>query len=143
MVAEITIGPTAVVTVAGNTITGTAGNVALPAGVFVYKSAADDLYYLADCDATAVAANAQADNVVGITLCSAGAGQPVKIQTSGSVTTDAVFTVGLVLYLSNVAGESTSTWTDINSTDWLTTLGLASATTVIELDFHRTSIQKT
>ena len=142
MVAEITVDPTAVVTVSGNTITGIAGSVALPAGVFVYKSASDGLFYLADCDAVAVAANSEADNVVGMTLCSAGAGQPVKVQTTGSVTADAVFTIGLVLYLSNVAGESTSTWSDLNSTDWLTTLGLASAATVIELDFNRTSIQK-
>ena len=141
MASEITVGPTAVVTIAGNTVDGTAGE-AIDAGEFVYKKASDSKFYLADCDAVAVAADSECDNVVGMALCSAGVSQPIRIQTTGTVTTDAVFTVGLALYLSNVAGKSTSTWTDLNATDWITTLGVPSATTIINLDINRTSIQK-
>ena len=139
--ADISVTSTAVVTVSGNTVEGTAGE-AIDAGEFVYKKVSDSKYYLADCDATAVAADAQSDNVVGMALCSSGASQPIKIQTSGSVTINAVLTAGTVLYLSNTAGKVTATYSDIASTDWLTTLGVPSSATVINLDINRTAIQK-
>ena len=132
---------TAVVTVSGNTVTGTAGE-AIDAGEFVYKRASDSKYMLADCDATAVTSDAQSDNVVGIALCSSGASQPIKIQTSGSVTINNALTAGTVLYLSNVAGKTTATYGDLASTDWITTLGIPSVGTILALDINRTSIQK-
>ncbi len=139
--ADIAITDTAVVTVSGNTVEGTAGE-AIDAGEFCYKKASDGKYYLADCDATAVAADSQSDNVIGMALCGAGVDQPIKLQTSGSVTINSVLTAGTVLYLSNNAGKVTATYADIASTDWITTLGVPSAATVIALDFNRTLIQK-
>ena len=139
--ADISITDTAVVTVAGGTVEGTAGE-AIDAGEFCYKKASDGKFYLADCDAAAVAADAQSDNVIGMALCGYGVSQPIKLQTSGSVTINSVLTVGTVLYLSNNAGKVTATYGDIASTDWLTTLGVPSAATVIDLDLNRTEIQK-
>lgn len=139
--ADISVTATAVVTVSGSTVIGTAGE-AIDAGEFVYKKASDSKYYLADCDAAAVAADSQSDNVVGIALCSSGVSQPIKIQTTGSVTINSVLTAGTVLYLSNTAGKVTATYADIASTDWITTLGVPSAATVMALDINRTAIQK-
>ena len=139
--ADISITASAVVTVSGNTVDGTAG-ATIAAGELCYKKASDGKYYLADCDAVAVAADTQADNVVGIALCSSAASQPIKIQTSGSVTVNTGLTAGTVLYLSNTAGKITATYGDLAATDWLTTIGIPSAATVINLDINRTSIQK-
>ncbi len=139
--ADLSLVASAVVTVAGNTVVGVAGT-AIAAGQLCYKKASDNKYYLADCDATAVAADSQADNVAGIALCSADEDQPIKLQTSGTVTVSSVLTVGTVLYLSNVAGGITATYADIVSTDWLTTIGIPSSATVINLDINRTAIQK-
>ena len=139
--ADISITDTAVVTVSGGTVDGTAGE-AIDAGEFCYKKASDSKYYLADCDAVAVAADSQSDNVIGIALCGAGTNQPIKLQTSGSVTINSVLTAGTVLYLSNTAGKVTATWADIASTDWITTLGMPSAATVLDLDIKRKMIQK-
>ena len=139
--ADITVTATAVVTVSGGTVDGTAGE-AIDAGEWCYKKS-DGKYYLADCDAVAVAADSQSDNVIGIAMCSAAAAnQPVKLQTNGSVTMNSALTAGTVLYLSNNAGKMTATWLDIASTDWITTLGMPSSATVLDLDITRKSIQK-
>ena len=139
--ADISITATAVVTVSGGTVDGVAGAPGIGAGTFCYKSS-DGLYYPADCDAVAVADDSESDNVVGIALCSSAEGQPIKIQTSGSVTINDVLTAGTVLYLSNNAGKTTATYVDIDSTDGLTTLGVPASGTVISLDINRTLIQK-
>ncbi len=139
--ADISITATAVVTVSGGTVVGTAGE-AIDAGEYCYKKVSDGKYYLADCSAAAVAADAQSDNVIGKALCSSGTNQPIKLQTSGSVTINSVLTVGTVLYLSGTPGKVTALYSDIVSTDWITTLGVPSSATVIDLDFNRTEVQK-
>ncbi len=139
--ADLSVTSSAVVTVDGGTVVGTAGET-IDAGEFCYKRASDGKYYLADCDAAAVAANPNSDNVIGMALCSAGTNQPIKLQTTGSVTINSVLTAGTVLYLSNNAGKVTALYIDIVGTDWITTLGVPSSATVIALDFNRTEIQK-
>ncbi len=137
---DLGINSAAVVTVSGGTIKGTAGE-AIDAGEFCYKKTSDGKFYLANCGDVEVAADAESDNVVGMALCSSDPSQPIKIQTSGSVTTDSVFTVGTVLYLSDVDGEVTDVYADLSADDWITTLGVPSSGTVLALDINRTAIE--
>ena len=74
-----------VVTVSGTTEWGTAG-ATVTAGQTVYKKASDSKFYLADCDKTAHDGNAEIDNVYGIALNAASAGQPLCVQKTGTIT---------------------------------------------------------
>lgn len=141
--ADISITPGNVVMVSGTTETGVAGvAMTITAGQAVYKKASDGLFYLADCDAVAVAANTGIDDVYGIALNGASPGQPLTVQRTGTITIGATVTVGAVQYLSNVAGGITQTWADIAQTDWITTLGIATTAAIIKLNIVRSAVQK-
>ncbi len=139
--ANISITPANVVTVAGDTDVGTAGE-AITAGCACFMKSSDGKYWLADSDPTAVAAQAGTNVVRGIALNSAAADQPMTLQTAGTITIGATVTQGLAQYLGPTGdGGITETVADLSSDDWVTTLGVAISASVIELHFHKYAVQ--
>lgn len=106
--------------IAGATIT---------AGQPVYLDTTANTYKLADADLSAAAAT-----VAGIALHGALAGQPLRIQVAGSITLGAAaaMTVGETYILSDTAG-GISPIADVDSTDYVSYLGIASAAGVLKM----------
>jgi predicted transcriptional regulator len=109
--------------------TATAGE-ALTAGQFVYKKAADGKWYKADCNS----ATAEVRVASGVAVNGAAAGQPVVVQKSGAITIGATMTAGVVYYLSGTAGGIRPV-ADNTTGDYPQVLGMATSTTVLQLNF--------
>ena len=100
----------------------TAG-VAITAGQVLYQDTADKKYKLADADAQATA------KVAGIAVNDAAANQPVELQTEGDIDVGGTLVKAEILIASVTAGKlSRSTATDIVTGDFVTTLGICTAT---------------
>lgn len=110
---------------------GTAG-ATITAGQAVYLDAATSTLKLADCDLSAAAAAA-----VGIALHGAASGQPLKYQTSGTITigAGAAPAVGTIYCLSATAGGICPS-ADLVTTNRATVLGVGAATNTIILKIH-------
>ncbi|MBB4235049.1 DUF2190 family protein [Rhizobium esperanzae] len=137
--ADITLTPASVVAGTGATTkTGTAG-AAIAAGDFVYlDTATTGKWQLADSDAASAEARGQTGNI-GVALNSAAANQPIVVQTGGPVTLGAVFTAGQTLYLSDTPGKLCPL-ADITGGDYYTIVGLASSTSVLNIDFQYSGV---
>lgn len=106
--------------ISGDTIT---------AGQALYK-AADGTWVRADADsATALARAATA-----IALNGASAGQPIKVQRSGSLTLGATLTAGVTYYLSGTPGGICPV-ADVGTGEYFDIIGIATSTTVLKLAF--------
>lgn len=100
---------------------------AINAGQLVYKDTTDsNEYKLADADAVASAV------IAGIALNDAEDGQPLRVQTGGTVTIDAVATVGRVYTASTTAG-SIATAGDAASGDFVSVFGVGITSTTIKI----------
>lgn len=120
------------------TKTGTAG-AAIAAGDIVYlDTATTGKWQLADSDAATAEARGQTGNI-GIALNSAAANQPVVVQTDGQVTLGAVLTAGTAYYLSDTPGKLCPV-ADISGGDYFTLVGLASSTSVLNIDFQYSGV---
>lgn len=108
------------------TETGTAGET-ITAGQVVYKDAADGEYKLADCNLTLGLATA-----VGISLCGAGDGQPLVIQTSGDINVGGTLTAGEIYVVSASAG-GIGIDSELTTGDYITVLGVADSTSNLPL----------
>jgi len=141
--ANLTITASGVAKVGGATTeAGTAGTgMTLTAGETVYKKTTDSKFYEADCDTTAVAANSEIDDVYGITLNGASAGQPVDVVTSGLIDFGtAILTVGTVYCQSTTAG-AICPWADLAATNYVVILGVATTTKILKLGIITTGVQ--
>lgn len=106
---------------AGSTIT---------AGQVVYL-AADNSWKTAAANASAVNAGT---NGVGIALCGAASGQPVSVQTSGSITAGGTLTQGAVYCVSPTAAGGLAPRADVTTAGhYMTVLGVATSSTVLKL----------
>jgi hypothetical protein len=137
--ADLVITPSAVIAGSGvPTERGIAG-AAIAAGQVVYlDSTTSGKWQLADSDAATAAARGQGSNV-GIALNSAAANQPIVVQTSGQITLGAVLTAGTAYYLSDTPGALCPV-ADISGGDYFTLLGLASSTSVLNLDIQYSGV---
>jgi hypothetical protein len=106
---------------------------AITAGQIVYKEAATGLIKLADADS----ATAEVKVPYGIALNSAAIGQPVAVQTSGSITIGGTLVAGTPYYLSDTAGGIRTT---PDTGDRVVQLGLATSTTVLALRIQDTGV---
>ena len=110
---------------------GTAGE-ALTGGQTACKKT-DGKYYKADCDATAVTADAHIKEVEGIVLnASVAASQPVDVQTDGDITIGGTIVAGQSYYQSSTAG-SICLFSDLSSTDHVVLIGVGNSTSVLRL----------
>jgi len=127
---DIAIIPSGVLASAsGSKITGTAG-VAITAGQVVYVDTSDSgKIKLADSDAAT-----PAFNVAGIALHAASPGQPLTyVTTDPSFTIGATVAIGDAIYLSDTPGGMTKTFSELESGDKITILGVAVTTGTMNL----------
>jgi hypothetical protein len=113
--------------------TGTAGE-AITAGQTLYQKAADGKWYKADCNS----ATAEVRVAKAIALVGAAAGQPVVVQTGGTITIGATVAAGTVYYLSGTAGGIRPA-ADNTTGDYPQAIGMGQSTTTVLLDFRMTS----
>ena len=106
---------------------------AITAGKVVYKNAAGK-WALADSDGAAALHAA-----TGIALNGASLNQPLAVQKSGPITIGATLTAGTAYYLSNTAG-GICPLADVGTGEEVVLLGLASSTTVLDLDIQKTGV---
>jgi hypothetical protein len=126
--ADISITGTSTVAGSGAKIVeGTAG-VALSGGQVVYLDSATNSYKLADCNS----ATAAARSPVGFALHAAAAGQPIAVQTGGSLTLGGTLVAGVVYYLSGTPGGVRPV-ADNTTGDYPVALGIATSTTVLKM----------
>lgn len=119
---------------AGNIRQVTAGGT-ITAGMPVYLDAATRTYKAADASALLTAA------AVGIALNGAASGQPLTILTGGSINIGATLTVGAVYVVSATAG-AIAPLADLLSTEYVTTLGTATSTSLLLLNINASGTQK-
>ncbi len=100
---------------------------AITAGQVLYR-AADGRYGVVDSDS----ATAEARIPVGIALNSAGANQPVLIQTAGDITIGATLVVGTIYVASDTPGGIHPAL-DLETGDYVTIIGVAISTSVLRL----------
>jgi len=127
--ADLTITATSVVS--GDdaaTKTGLAGET-ITAGKAVYLSSTTKKWMLADSDS----ATAEVREATGIALNAASLNQPVDVQVKGLITIGATLTAGTAYYLSNTAG-GICPLADVGTGEYVCQLGLATSTTVLNLD---------
>ena len=122
--ADLTITTTQVISEFGSTEWGEAGE-AITIGQSVYR-AADQTWYKAQCDGTAVQSGS--GSRVGIATQGASAGQYFIVQRTGSLTLGAGAgpTVGTVYVVAATAG-GIAPWADLASTNYVTVLGVGAS----------------
>jgi len=109
--------------------TGIAG-ATVTAGQVVYKEAATGQFKLADCNS----ATAEARVPYGVALHGSLNGQPLTVQTAGTITPGATLVAGVVYYLSGTAGGIRPV-ADNTTGDFPATVGMAISTTQMTLSF--------
>ena len=125
--ADLTITAENVVPSSGYGFTdGTAGE-AITRGQTVYLKSSDNEFYKADCDNTAATAT-----VKGIALQDAANGQPLRVQTSGSITIGATVTVGTIYVASDTAG-GIKPHGDLASDDYVSIIGVGTTSAIITM----------
>lgn len=117
-------------------VEGTAG-AALTAGQALYLDSATNTYKLADTDS----ATAAVRSAVGIALHAAASGQPIAVQTGGSITIGATLTAGDAYWLSGTAGGICPV-ADVAAGDYPEIIGIATSTTVMKLAFLESGVVK-
>lgn len=128
--ADLTITAASVLQGSGaKVVEGTAG-AALTAGQALYLDSAANTWKLADTDS----ATAAARSCTGIALHAAGSGQPIAVQTAGSITIGATLAAGVAYYLSGTAGGICPI-ADVAAGDYPEVIGIATSTTVLKLAF--------
>ena len=133
--ANLTITAASVLAGSGNTQDGTAGTT-ITAGQPVYLDATTGTYKLAQNDGTAAEAA-----VAGISLHAALAGQPLKIQTTGTLTIGSTVVLGEIYILSATAG-ALCPCADLVSTNRTVLIGIATSTTVLTLCINNSGVQR-
>ena len=126
--ANVKPGTTAVTT------TGTYGET-VTAGMAVYKSSSDSLWYKAECDSTTAKAAA-----VGIALNGGSVNRPGTIITKGDCSIGATVAVGRVYVVSATAGGIAPT-TDLASTNYVTVLAVGTSTATLNVSINASGAQ--
>lgn len=138
--ADLTITAANVVAVAGGpTKTGIAG-AAIAAGDIVYlDTATTGKWQLADSDAASAEARGLTGNI-GVALNTAALDQPLVVALPGSrVALGAVLTAGAAYYLSDSPGKLCPV-ADITGGDYFTLIGLASSTSILNIDVQYSGV---
>lgn len=113
---------------------GTAG-ATITAGQAVYMDPTDGKYKLADNNSATAAARVPA----GIALHGASSGQPLSIQVEGPITIGGTLVAGVAYYLSDTPGGICPV-ADLAAGEYPTILGIASSTTVLNLQIQQSGV---
>ena len=110
---------------------------AVTPGQVVYRSTADNKYYLADCDAAATA------NIAGIAITYAGADSYGYVFTANGRDIDlgTTMTSGEIYVVSDTSG-SIMPYADLTTGQYLTILGFAKSASLLTLDINNTGLTK-
>jgi hypothetical protein len=118
--------------------TGTSGDT-LTAGMSVYKDTADsNKWKKASAASTAALAGSGG---IGIALHAASSGQPIVVQTGGTITIGATIAVGQVYVVSPTAAGGIAPFTDLNTNNYVTYLGYGSTTAILKMLSIATGLQ--
>ena len=109
---------------------------AITAGQPLYRKSSDSKYYKAN----AVTGSSEAE-AIGIALTGASADGYVMMVQSGGMIIGATLTAAEVYIVSDTAGNIRPIG-DLGSSEFLTILGYASSTTVLEVDINATGVAK-
>lgn len=129
--ADLTITPANVLAGTGARIEHGKAGATITAGQVVYRDSADAKWKLADNN-SATAAVRQAR---GIALNGAADGQPLAVHLGGPLAMGTVFTAGTVYYLSDTPGGICPV-EDLASGEYVTPLGVATSTSVLEVNIQ-------
>lgn len=133
--ADLSITATSVVPGANAvTIQGTAGET-ITAGQAVYKSSTTNKWMKADSNS----GTAEARTPTGIALTGSSLNQPIVVQKSGDIAIGATLTANTAYYLSDTAGGICPV-ADVGSGEYLTQLGIARTTAILQLDIESTGV---
>lgn len=128
--ADLSITAANCVPVAGSLIEyGTAG-ATITAGKVIYLESSTNTWKLADANA----ATEEVRWAKALALTGSSSGQPVAYMRSGDVTLGATLTAGTQYYLSDTAGGICPV-ADIGAGEYVCTVGVATSTTVLRLNF--------
>lgn len=133
--ADLTITAASVVAGTGAVVEqGTAG-ATITAGQAVYKDSTTGKYALADSNS----ATAEARVPRGIAMHGASLNQPLAIQRAGPITIGATLTAGVAYYMSDTPGGICPV-ADIGSGEYATLIGIATSTTVLNVDIQASGV---
>lgn len=119
------------------TVSGTAGET-ITAGMSVYlNAAAPPRWMKAQCDGTDLQSGYGSQGV-GIARHGSLDGQPITVQTGGKITIGATVAQGTMYGISATAG-GICPMADLTTGNYVTPLGLATSTTVLDMAFARAS----
>jgi hypothetical protein len=133
--ADLTITAASVISGSGAKKTLGVAGAAITAGQAVYLDATTNTFKLADDNSATAAARVP----FGIALHAASAGQPLSVQTEGPITIGAALTAGVAYYLSDVPGGICPV-ADLAAGEYPSILGIATSTTVLDLDIQRSGV---
>lgn len=108
---------------------------AITRGQAVYLKTSDSRWWVAHCETSLATSQAK-----GIALQDVAAGQPLRVQTGGTITIGATVAIGTV-YLLSTAGLIMPHG-DIATADWITILGVGSTAAKIKLGINISGVQK-
>jgi hypothetical protein len=118
--------------IAGTTIT---------AGQLVYKKTSDGRFYPTDVDVTAVAANPEIDNLFGVALNGASAGQPLTVIKSGEYYHGGAGVTAGAVYAASATAGGFCLASGLVSTDYLSILGYAKSSLIMVLSIAVSDVQ--
>ena len=101
------------------------------AGQSVYLKTTDSKWYKAQADGTAEEAGG--GTIVGVALHAASAGQPLAVQTDGTITIGGTVVAGTVYVVATTAG-GIAPIADLASTNRVTIIGYGTSTSVIAIN---------
>ena len=80
--------------------------------------------------------------VAGIALTGSSSGQPITYQSSGNINLGATLVVGEIYCLSDAVAGQNVPYGDLGAADYVTSLGIAISTSLLQLDINNSGIAK-
>lgn len=138
--ADITVVAGSVARTTGSTVDGTAGaTIAQGKCVYLDTAATPNVWKLAQAITSAALAGGDG---VGIALNSAASGQPIRVQTDGSINLGATLVVGQVYAVSAANAGGVAPYSDLASTNYVTLLGVATTAALLKMQPLQSGIVK-
>lgn len=131
---DIVITATSTVRVSGNVAAFSLGET-VTAGQPLYVSTSDGLAYKSDANA------AGKKECVGIALNGGAINQPVRVQSTGTITIGGTTVVGTIYCVSATAG-GICPWADLTTGDQVIVIGVGGATNTIDMNLWQTNQAK-
>lgn len=129
--ADITITAANCVRVAGSVNKNYNAGASITAGQSVYLKTSDSTWRLAQADGTAEEAGS--GTIVGVALHAAASGQPLAVQTDGTITIGGTVVAGTIYVVATTAG-GIAPWADLATTNKVTVLGYATTSAIIAIN---------